>query len=823
MSGGVLGDVRLAGRSLRAAPMVTLVAVASLALGIGTSTAIFSVLNGMTLRALPVADPQRLVTITSNTALGFGFQGGAGWSYAMWERLQDRASAFDGAFAWTLQRLDLSQSGETQPVDVLFASGGALRMLGVGAIRGRTFGPEDDGRGGGRDGAVAVISHRFWQRRFNSAETIIGSTLPVEGVPVTIIGVTAAGFSGVDIGQGFDVAIPLGAEALIRGPQALISNPRVLLLTVMLRLKAEQTLPEATSALLAMQPHIIGPDPAAFLEEPFVLVPAATGISDRSSLRQRYERPLVIISIVAGLVLLVVCVNIANVLSARAAARRHELGVRIALGAGRWPLARQSLAESLLLASLGAVAGTVFALWARRLLVAQFQTSATPLVLEVSLDWRVLLFTMGVTLAAVVVFGVAPAISGSRVAPLEALQEAGRNIGGRRSLSSTLIVSQVAVSMVLLIVAGLLITTLARISRVPMGFDPERLLVMTVNTSRAAVDPAARLLFYQTIVDRVKAVPGVVTAAASQWTPLSGGGGVLTDARGRRATDERQVAFNFVTPGWFATYGTNLASGRDIATVDSANAPRVALVNETLRRALFAGRDAVGAVVEAGPCGRGGCAVVGVVGDALYGRSLRDDAPPTLYVPLAQSAGLVPPNSRAIRVSIRTAGEPSAMIPDLSNALRSIDPGLVFTVQPLAADVAAAFAQERLVALLASAFGLVALLLSALGLYGVVAYLVAQRRPEIGIRLALGAVPRSVVLNMLRRVAMPVALGAVAGLVASLWLTQFVAPLLYGVEPRDPATLFAATLTLTSAGFVAAWIPASRAAGLDPATVLREQ
>jgi predicted permease len=819
---GLLNDLRLAWRSLHAAPVVTLVAVVSLALGIGTCTGIFSVLNSMALRPLPVADPGRLVTITSNTALGLGFQAGAGWSNAMWERLRDRGGIFDGAFAWMLQRLDSTQSGEMHPVDVLFASGDVFDVLGVPAIRGRTFTTDDDARGGGPDGAVGVISHEFWQRRFNGAETVLGSAFTVEGVRVTIIGVTPPAFFGVDVGQRFDVAVPLGAEVLIRGPQALVNNPRALLLTVMLRLRPDRTAVEATSALRAMQPDIVGPDAAAFLEEPFVLAPASRGISDRSSLRQRYERPLLLISMGGGLVLLVVCVNIANVLSARTAARRREVSVRVALGAPRWRLAREFLVESTLIGAMGAMLGLAVATITGRILVSQLQPGPAPLVLAVAIDWRVLAFTVAVTLAAVAVFGTAPALSRSRVRPLEALQEAGRNAGGRKSLSGMLIAVQVAVSIVLLMAAGLLVATLSRLTNVPLGFDPDRLLVMTVNTANVAVDADARLLLYEAIVDRVRAVPGVVMAAGSHWTPIGGGGGVLSDARGRRAdVGARQVAFNFVTPGWFATYRTALEAGRDFTAADHAGAPRVAVVNQALRRSLFAERNPIGATLEAGPCGKSGCTVIGVVADAIYGRSLRDAAPPTVYVPVAQSAGLVPPNSRAVRVTLRTAGDPSAAVPSLSTALRRVDPSLTFTFQPLASDVAVAFAQERLVALLAAIFGLVALLLSAIGLYGVVAYSVTQRRPEIGIRLALGALPRGVVLHTLSRVATPVGFGVGAGVAASLWLSQFVAPLLYGIEPRDPVTALVATSMLVATGAIAAWVPASRAAAIDPAEVLR--
>jgi predicted permease len=386
-----------------------------------------------------------------------------------------------------------------------------------------------------------------------------------------------------------------------------------------------------------------------------------------------------------------------------------------------------------------------------------------------------------------------------------------------------LIVAQMAVSIVLLVAAGLFAGSAVRLARVPLGFDADRVLVMTVNTARAAIDPGARLDFYQRIVDAVAAVPGIERVAGSQWTPLSGGGGVLSDASGRRAESARQVAFNFVTPGWFATYGTPIRAGRDIDARDTARAPRVALINEALARELFLQRDPLGQTVEAGPCNReAACVVIGVVGDALYGRSLRDTAPATVYVPLAQSAGRVPPNA-TLRLSVRTEGDPTTAVAGVANALRTQDSALAFSVRPLSADLEASFAQERLVAILASFFGGVAALLAALGLYGVTAYAVARRHVEIGIRLALGAAPREAVSLMIRRVGAPVVVGTLLGVTASIWLSRFVAPLLYGLAPGDPATLAGAVLALIMVATIAAWIPASRASRLDPAAVLREQ
>jgi predicted permease len=366
------------------------------------------------------------------------------------------------------------------------------------------------------------------------------------------------------------------------------------------------------------------------------------------------------------------------------------------------------------------------------------------------------------------------------------------------------------------------VRTLDRLSRVPLGFNPNGVLVITINTAHPVSEPAARLLLYRRIIDATAAVPGITHAAASVWTPMGGGGGgLLTDARGRRANPDR-VAFNFVSPGWFDTYATARRAGRDITERDEGRAQRVAIVNEALSRRLFPDRSGLGETIQAGPCGRDGCTVVGVVADALYSASLRDGPPPTVYLPLAQSAGLTPPGSTSIQITVRTAGNSIRVLPAIADALRSIDRTLVFKVRSLEADVAAALTQERLVARLATFFGLVALLLTALGLYGIVAYAVSVRRTEIGIRLALGAQPRGVVALVMRRVCLLGAAGMALGLAASLWLSRFVAPLVYGLEPRDSASLVTALLTLAAVGAVAAWIPASRAAHVDPARVLRQ-
>jgi putative ABC transport system permease protein len=520
-------------------------------------------------------------------------------------------------------------------------------------------------------------------------------------------------------------------------------------------------------------------------------------------------------------VLVIASVNVANLLLARASARRRELSLRVAVGAPRWRLAREGLVHGLVLGTLGAFCGVLVAGWAGRAVVAQLPASGGSAAIELPMDWRVLAFAAGVTMAAVVLFATAPALYAARVPPLEALQEEGRTDAGARTgvASKGLIIAQVAVSVVLMAAAGLFIRTLNRLVSVPLGFDPRGVLVVTVNTDHAPADAPARMQWFERIREAVAAVPGVTRAAGSVWTPVgSNGGGILADASGRRVGIGRQVSYNFVTPGWFATYGTPIRMGRDLDAGDRAGAPRVAIVNETFRRSVLRDRPAIGDPVGAGPCE--GCMVVGVVADTVYGRSLRDAPPPTVYLPLAQATDLLP--GAPVRLSLRTAGDLARQSTDVAAAMARVDPRLAYTLTVLESNLDASVAQERLVARLAGVFGAIAVLLSAIGLYGVTSHAVTRRRGEIGIRLALGGQPSAIVRLTLMRTGTLVVPGTLIGVLAAVWLSRYVAPLLYGVEPRDPVTLAVAAVTLVAVAALAAWIPASRASRVDPAEVLRK-
>ena len=716
---GVSHDVRLALRMVSRSPGLTATIALTLALGIGANAAIFGVINSLLLRPLPVADPSRLVTISSDAAIARG-QAGVPWSFAMWEELQPHASLFDGAFAWTPAQFDLAQRGERQPVAGIFASGGYFATLGVAAIRGRTFTPADDRPGGGADGAVAIISYGLWQRRFGGADSVIGASLVVDGATVTIVGVTAPEFRGLDVGSAFDVALPLEAEPIIRGSRSRLRTSRLL---VMLRLKPGQSAEAGTATLRGLQPEL-GSTPAPN-SEPFTLAPAATGASlpvrGPYGLRQSYARPLLTILMVALLVLLIACVNIANLLLARATARRYELGVRLALGASRGRLARQLLIESLIFAVLGAIGGLVIAQWSSQALVAQLSTPVHQIALDLSFDWRVWAFTAAVALVTASIFGTVSAFRSTRIAPLDVLKMraqadsssgAGmRGLASMSSMSSSLVILQVALSLALVIAAALLVGSFARLSSVPLGFDPDRVLVVNVDTERVRTDAFGRMRLFDRILDAVRVVPGVAHAGGSIWTPVDGGM--------RMGDSQSRIAFNFVTPGWFAAYGTSLRAGRDFTVRDTAGSSPVVIVNDAFVRAFMPGASPLGETIPH-PRSRPEVlrTVVGVVDDAVF-ESQREGIQPIVYLPVAQSGG-GPAERTAISLGVRPAvGAPMQLARSVGDAVRAVDPDLSFSFGLLEDHVQASVRQERVVAMLSGFFGALALVIAALGLYGV--------------------------------------------------------------------------------------------------------
>jgi putative ABC transport system permease protein len=813
-------DVRYGCRTLRGTPIVTGAAVLSLALGVGANTTIFSVLDALLLRSLPVEEPGRLVLLGDATGRRVE------WTNPIWEQVKTQSDVFDGAFAVASTRFNTAIRSESEFVDGLWASGSMFDVLGVRPILGRTFTEQDDRPGGGPDGPVAVISYSFWQRRFGGAPDAIGRSLTIERVRFIIVGVAPPEFFGVDVGRSFDVAVPIGDAVLTRGPRAL-QQRSVWWLRIMMRLKPGQSAESAETLLRARQLQIRQatlPDDwhpgevSHYLSDPFRLEPAATGDSD---LRERYRRPLTTIMVVVALVLLIACANLANLLLARASARRQELGLRIALGASRLRILRQLLTESLLLSAVGALLGLAIAHWGSRLLVHQLSTTTSRVFLDLSLDWRILGFTGAVAVATAVLFGTAPALSGARLQPNDTLKAQGQRVAGDGPFApgQLLVVLQVALSLILLTGAGLFIRTFSSLATLNLGFDDRPILVATVEFPSARVDPARRPELFRRLADAAAAVPGVSNAALSQLTPFSAETWSnlieLPDGPPLPAS-ARLTWFNIVSVGWFQTYGTPILAGRDFNAADVPGSPEVAIVNEAFARQFTSGTNPVGLrvrhphnVVRE---------VVGYVKDAVY-NSLRNPVPPTLYIPYGQQKQLQPYTS----VSVRSAsGSPALLAKPVGSALAEVHGDLRITLRPLSDQVAAARSRECLVAALSAFFGALALLLAGLGLYGVTSYAVSRRRTEIGIRIALGAVPGRVVALILRRAALLIGAGLIAGAAVSLWASQLIAPLLFKLQPRDPDTIAGAMLTLAATGLLAGWLPARRASRIDPATVLRD-
>ena len=816
-------DVRYSLRVFAHSPGFVVVAVLSLALGIGANTAIFSIVNSLLLRSLPVRDPGQLAILIHGS-----------WTNPIWEQVRERQSLFDGAAAFSPDEFDLASGGPADPVEALWTSGNFFDVLGVPALVGRTYGVEDDRRSGGPNGAVAVLGYSFWQRRFGGAPDVIGRSITLSRVPYTIVGVTPPDFLGPTVGHRFDVAVPIATEPLMRGKESWLDGRSTWWLDIIVRRKHGQSVDDAIAALRAVQPQIKSAtvpldwpkaDQANYLKDPFVLEQAAGG---SSSYRERYRQPLIAIMITVALVLLIACANIANLMLARASARRHEMGLRIALGASRFRIARQMLTESLLLSGAGAALGLLLATWGSAFLVRELTTFRDNVTLDLTLDWRILAFTIVTAVGTALLFGVVPAFRAGQVEPNEALKDGSRTVAGTRvrALGQPLVVVQVALSLVLVVGAGLFLRTFASLTQQRIGYDTERLLLVSVDPQKSAVDETGRPAFYEQMRAAAEAVPGVSSAALSAVSPMSGMGWNNTiEAPGEPAppVKDQTVWFNGVSPGWFATYGVKFVAGRDFSAADRDGTPHVAIVNQALAKLFFPGKNPVGRMIRQTWSGSSPTPapyqIVGVVTDAAY-RSLRETAPPTLYLVFDQSEARTWPN---VSLTVRSAAGPPALIArPVSAAVAAAAPGASLTLHELNEQVSGLAVTERIVAMLSGFFGALALLLASVGLYGVTSYGVNSRRTEIGIRIALGADTASVVRLILRRVALLVGLGIAAGALVSLWASKYVGSMLYGLDARDPSTFAGAAITLALVGALAAWLPARRASQIDPCEVLRE-
>ena len=811
-------DVRHGLRQIVRTPGFTAIVVLTLALGVGANTALFSIFNSLILRTLPVRDPGSLALLQNGS-----------WSYPIWDEVRARENEFfDGALAWSAQRFDLSTAGKADVVDGAYVNAGFFDVLGVAAVRGRMLTPADDAAA--PDGPVAVISHRFWQERFGGANDVAGRRITVQRVPFTIAGVMPAGFFGPDVGRMTDVILPVRtAEPLIRGKESRLTSPGSSWLQIMVRLKPGQSLEQANAALSTIH-RLTELESARSRPRSFVLVPAATG---NSALRRRFETPLRAMVIAVGLVLLVACGNIASLMLARTMSRRREFSVRLALGSSRARIARLLFIESLLVAVMGAALGLVFAVWGSAFLVQQLNTWQSTVSLDLVLDRRVLAFTAALACLSAIVAGVVPSLGFTRVRPGDTLKDGGRGIAGdtRLFVRGSLVVVQIAVSCVLVVGAGLFLRTFASLNQLPLGFVPESLLVAELNLQTGGGSPESRVARVERLREAAAAVPGVRSASVATTRILSGAGtgwsnGIIgIDDRPMVTLGRPGLWLNATTPGWFETMGIPLRSGRDFEHADRAGSGYVAIVNEAfVRRFLPAGQPLGHTVVMARSDLHGFDAnarfeIVGVAADAVY-TTPREGMMPVMYVPMTQRKASM--FWESVALTIRAApGNRAAVERDLAAALTNADPAIAYTFGTFDQLIEATVTQERLIALLSAFFGGLALLLAALGLYGLVSHSVRARLMEIGLRMAMGADASSIVRLVFRRVGLLIAAGLVLGLAGSLWGAKFVGALLFRLDARDPMTFLGAAAVLVVVGVLAAWLPARRAARVDPITAMR--
>jgi predicted permease len=822
-------DLRYGARLLRRSPGFTLIAIASLAIGIGANTAIFSLVDAILLKSLPVRDPQQLrlvfnsgvSRIPPNKISGHGREIRPGvhafssFSYPMYQSFVGQVPQFSDLIGFAEGRLTVTARGESHYAIGFFVTGNFFSVLGVNPIAGRMLIPEDD-RTGARP--VAVISYKYWEQRFGLDPAIVGRDFTVNGRPVTVIGITPPDFQGIAPGEASEIYVPIALAGTLQEGYSLNETDNWWV-QILGRLRPGVSNRQAQAALdTVMQRQNAAYRPNLKREgDPWrpLVEPGGGGTPWR--LRIDATTPLAILSSVVALVLLIACANIANLLLARGTARRREIAVRLSIGAGRWRLIRQLLTESLLLAGLGAAIGLTFAHPLAKLVLAMARANA-PITLDSHLDGRTLLFTACIALVTALLFGLAPAFRATRIDLTPALKDgSGGASGSRRQLrlSRLLVIGQVALSTILLAGAGLFVRTLVNLSRIDPGFNAQRLLIFNVDGTRSGYQGDKLTELYRRIRERVAAIPYVQTVTFSGDALISGTG---IDMRITVPGHDGQAsAYRMAAAGQFLTaMGIPILLGRDIDERDTATARSVAVVNETFVRKYLAGRNPLGKVFyTVGP--KESIEVVGVCKDAKFD-NLRDEIQPTAYFSYLQSPGRM----GQANFEVRTALPPMSIAKVVQQAVADIDRNVpVAEMRTQEEQIRMSLGQERLFAGLVGSFGLVASLVAALGLYGLMAYTVTRRTVEMGIRLALGAQRRDVQWMVLRGSLLMVATGLAIGIPAALALTRLVRKELYGVAPADPASFIAAGALMLAVAAAAAWIPARRASRVDPIAALR--
>ena len=805
-------DLRYAVRTLRRSPGFVAVAVVSLALGIGANTAIFSLIDAVMLRTLPVKEPERLVMTTRLTE-----EGKPGVvSYPLFEYFRDNLKSISAAAAEWSSNPAIVMDGSEELVNGEMVSGGHYSVLGLEPAAGRLLGPEDDVLSPASP--AAVISYHYWQRRFGLSPAAIGKTFRLRDTVYTIVGVTPPRYQGTRPGREPDITIPL--------MMMLSENQRrehgTNMLSMMARLAPGVTVAQANAELQVLWRNLSQrwaaeepvKDRPKIVARKAAVLSAATGFNP---LRNSYSQALLVLMGMVALVLLLACANLSGLLLARAASRQREISIRLAIGAGRGRLMRQFLAESFVLAALGGGAGLLLAGWFSRALVTMLANGGT-LLLDTAPDWRVLGFTGAISLVSCVLAGVAPGLHALRTNLNPGLKEL--RAGGHQRMRKALLVGQLAISMMLVVGAALFVDTLVKLYRVDRGLRTGGVLTVGVRSSERY--PQARSWAVQeALVERLSKMPGVASASASQVIPLGGGlwsRYVQVEGYTFRADESEDAGFNAVAPKYFATVGTPLLSGREFDERDTNTANKVAIVNESFARYFFGGRSPLGKRVTSVKVTY---EIVGVVKDAKY-QSLRQEVLKTMYIPWTQREG-EQPTSYTYLAQV-AGGDPMRLVPTLEKLVREVDSGLRFrAAQTYDQLVDRSIVTERIMATLGGFFGVLALIVACLGIFGVMAFQVSRRMNEIGLRMALGASRGGIVAMVLGEVAVLLAAGCAIGGAAALTLTGLTSKMLFGVRPADPGLFAMAAAVLGAAALAAGWLPARRAAAVDPMAALRHE
>jgi putative ABC transport system permease protein len=817
-------DVRYGARLLRLNKGFAAVAIISLALGIGANTAIFQLIDAVRLRLLPVKDPQELAFVRiPDMSWDWGSSNGRYWwlTNPIWEQIRQQQQSFQSTAAFGSERFNLARGGETRMAETLWVSGDFFKTVGVPALAGRVFATADDQRGCSTPGAV--ISYGFWQREYGGAMSALGKTLTLESRPFEIIGIMPANFYGLDVGRSFDVAIPICADPILHSEGSWLDERTFWWLGIVGRLKPGMSLQQANVQMKTISPAVfeatIPPQWNAdfrkhYLEYKLGALPAANGTS---SLRQQYESPLWILLATAGLVLIIACANLANLMLARASARERELAVRLALGARRLRLVRQLMFESLLMAVIGAALGALLAQVVSRGLVTFLSTQDNAVVLPLGIDWRLLGFAAGLAVLTCLLFGLTPALRATRMPPSAAMAAGGRMVGATRErfgLRRALVVTQIALSLVLVAGALLFASTLRNLLTLDAGFQQSGILIVDVDFTKLNLPKDQRNAFRQQITETMRALPGFDDVADAQIVPVSGyrrNNEVVIEGvlKGYSRLDQ-------VSNRYFATMGTPLLQGRDFGEQDTATSPKVAIVSQSFARKYF-GDDAVGKTFhlhDPDPEYQ----IVGVARDAKYD-DLREDFQPVAFFSTMQDRE---PNP-GTNIVIRSRMPLESLTAAVKRSLAQLNPAIDINFHSFQTQIRDSLMRERLMATLSGFFGILASVLAAIGIYGVIAYMVVRRTNEIGIRMALGATSRNVLGMVLREAGVLLAIGAVAGTLLAGFGAGAAKALLFGLKPWDVRVLLGAAAALGAVGFVASYWPAHRAARLQPMTALREE